>query len=487
MSGQWHPDPMGRHQLRFWDGTVWSEHVSDNGVTSIDPLHHPPPIAVPVTAVQPVVNAAWASPAATTIAVPSRPQQPIAPVVTGPASASSEKVGIFDRAKRGKSAFDAVRLTGSVDELRAEYDQLCELLVETRDAVLLQEVGLYEYRHPLDESTAYKAALEVARSDMQKMVRDGQAVSTPKNWQVDGNLKKGEKMANDLTKLVLRAYNNEADNLVRSMKPYNLSAAVERLGKARSAICRFVSSMSLSVEDDYHRLRVYELELTADFLVKKQDERERERAAREELREEERSRREFEAEQADLTRERDKRLAALKRYQESGSVDLDKLAELEVGLAGVQDALDGVAARMANVRAGHVYVISNIGSFGERMVKIGMTRRLDPLDRVRELGDASVPFRYDVHALVFAEDAVTLETKLHRRFAAQRVNLVNRHREFFHATAAEVHEALKEYAGSVVVEFTDDAEALEWRQSTNARSQADFTHGEAFLLRSHTD
>ena len=109
------------------------------------------------------------------------------------------------------------------------------------------------------------------------------------------------------------------------------------------------------------------------------------------------------------------------------------------------------------------------------MVKIGMTRRLDPLDRVRELGDASVPFRYDVHALVFAEDAVTLETNLHRRFAAQRVNLVNRHRECFHATAAEVHEALKEYAGSVVVEFTDDAEAPEWRQSTNARNQADFT------------
>jgi hypothetical protein len=474
MSGNWHPDPMGRHQLRFWDGTVWSEHVSDNGVTSIDPLHHPPPAAVAVTAVQPVVNAAWASPTSTTVAAPAQPQQRPMPDVTNSASGSSEKVGIFDRVKRGKTAFDAVRLTGSVEELRAEYDELCELLVETRDAVLLQEVGLYEYRHPLDESAEYKAALEVARSRIQTMVRAGQAVSAPKNWQVDGNLKKGEKMASDLTKLVLRAYNNEADNLVRSMKPYNLPAAVERLGKARSAICRFVSIMSLSINDEYHGLRVYELELTADFLAKKQDERERERAAREELREEERVRREFEAEQADLKRERDKRLAALQRYEASGLVDLDKLAELQAGLAGVEAALDGVAARMANVRAGHVYVISNIGSFGERMVKIGMTRRLDPLDRVRELGDASVPFRYDVHALVFAEDAVTLETNLHRRFAAQRVNLVNRHREFFHATAAEVHEALKEYAGSVVVEFTDEAEALEWRQSTNARSEGNF-------------
>jgi Domain of unknown function (DUF4041)/T5orf172 domain/Protein of unknown function (DUF2510) len=469
MSGQWHPDPMGRHQLRFWDGTVWSEHVSDSGVTSIDPLHDSAPVAVPATVVQSATNATWASPVPS-VTVPSQPQH-LAPEVTASTVTSSEKAGIFDRVKRGKATFDAARLTGSVEELRAEYDQLCELLVETRDAVLLQEVGLYEYRHPLDESAQYKAALEVARSRMQTMVRAGQAVTAPKNWQVDGNLKKGEKMASDLTKLVLRAYNNEADNLVRSMKPYNLPAAVERLGKARSAICRFVSMMSLSINEEYHRLRVYELELTADFLAKKQDERERERAAREELREEERVRREFEAKQADLNRERDKRLAALRRYEASGSVDPEKLAELQAGVADVDAALDGVAARMANARAGHVYVISNIGSFGERMVKIGMTRRLDPLDRVRELGDASVPFRYDVHALVFAEDAVTLETNLHRRFAAQRVNLVNRHREFFHATAAEVHEALKEYAGSVVVEFTDDAEALEWRQSTNARSQ----------------
>lgn len=260
-----------------------------------------------------VVNAAWASPAATAMAVPSRPQQPLVPTVTGAASGSSEKVGIFDRVKRGKATFDAVRLNGSVDELRAEYDQLCELLVETRGAVLLQEVGLYEYRHPLDDSVEYKEELERARSHMQTMVRAGQAVSAPKNWQVDGNLKKGEKMASDLTKLVLRAYNNEADNLVRSMKPYNLPAAGERLEKARSVICRCVSAMSLSINDQYHALRVRELELTADFLAKKQDERERERAAREETREEERVRREFEAEQADLKGERDKRLAAPER------------------------------------------------------------------------------------------------------------------------------------------------------------------------------
>src|SRR6201999_1244228 len=90
--------------------------------------------------------------------------------------------------------------------------------------------------------------------------------------------------------------------------------------------------------------------------------------------------------------------------------------------------------RIANIRAGYVYVISNIGAFGPNIVKIGMTRRLDPMDRVRELGDASVPFRYDVHALHFSEDAVGVEAELHRRFAHGRVNRINLRREYFYTT-----------------------------------------------------
>src|SRR5690606_38239824 len=112
----------------------------------------------------------------------------------------------------------------------------------------------------------------------------------------------------------------------------------------------------------------------------------------------------------------------------------DGIAELEAKLREIDSGLAGLAERAANTRAGHVYVISNIGAFGERMVKIGMTRRLEPMDRVRELGDASVPFRYDVHALFFSEDAVGLEAALHRRFADRRVNMVNPRREFFYAT-----------------------------------------------------
>lgn len=130
--------------------------------------------------------------------------------------------------------------------------------------------------------------------------------------------------------------------------------------------------------------------------------------------------------------------------------------------------LEGIINRAANIRAGYVYVISNVGAFGPDVVKIGMTRRLEPLDRVRELGGASVPFRFDVHALIFSEDAVSLENALHHRFAAKRLNLANQRREFFFATPIEVKHALVELRGDLV-SFCEDAEALEWHQSENSR------------------
>lgn len=148
--------------------------------------------------------------------------------------------------------------------------------------------------------------------------------------------------------------------------------------------------------------------------------------------------------------------------------DLDAVAAAEMHLKEIADAIRGVEEREANIRAGYVYVISNVGAFGERMVKIGMTRRLEPMDRIRELGDASVPFRYDVHALFFSDDAVGLESSLHRALADQRVNRVNNRREFFYATPGEVEALLKAVDGSML-SFVESPEAEEWHQSENER------------------
>jgi hypothetical protein len=133
-------------------------------------------------------------------------------------------------------------------------------------------------------------------------------------------------------------------------------------------------------------------------------------------------------------------------------------------LTSIDEAITQNDFRAANIRAGYVYVISNRGAFGHFMVKIGMTRRLEPMDRVRELGDASVPFPFNVHALFFAEDAVTVETELHRAFASSRVNVVNERREFFFATPEQVRVVLAEKVGNLL-EFTGDPEATQYLQS----------------------
>jgi hypothetical protein len=225
--------------------------------------------------------------------------------------------------------------------------------------------------------------------------------------------------------------------------------------------------MSIQISEEYHRQRLLELELTADYLVKQEEEKERVRAERERQREEEAARRDFEKEKARLMKEQAHYSTALSRLHDLG--DTAGAAEIQKRLDQVAESILDVDRRAANVRAGYVYIISNIGSFGEDMIKIGMTRRLDPNDRIRELGDASVPFKFDVHAFIFSEDAVALETQLHHELEHCRVNQVNRRREFFRTTPADVLTLLERVAGSHLMEFTEVPEALEWRASMTAR------------------
>jgi hypothetical protein len=297
--------------------------------------------------------------------------------------------------------------------------------------------------------------------------KDGGAVTASTNWTVNGSLPQGRAMVRDFSKLLLRAYNAEADNLVRGLKPYKLDAAVERLTKVATTIMRLGKTMDIRISDGYHRLRIRELELTSDYLAKVAEEKEREREEKARLREERAAQLEMEREKARLEKERQHYANARQALLDKG--DAEGAARLQVKLEEIGRAIEDVDYRAANIRAGYVYVISNIGAFGEKMVKVGMTRRLDPLDRVRELGDASVPFRYDVHALFFSPDAVGIETTLHQRLAQQRVNLVNPRREFFHATPAEVKALLAELAGDLL-HFEDLPEALEYRQSVPQRA-----------------
>ncbi|HEY5856544.1 MAG TPA: DUF4041 domain-containing protein [Aldersonia sp.] len=351
--------------------------------------------------------------------------------------------------------------------LRKQYEEaLTEIDQLKRDSEALHDVGIYTYRHPLDDTVAYQDALTAIRADIKAFISEGRAIEASTRFTFDNSLAKGRKMTGDLAKLMLRAYNAEAENCVRYVKAGNLKAAEKRLSSAATSIARYASMMEMHINVDYHGLRLRELELTADYQMKVQEEREAAREERARLREEQQAERELQRERARLEKERSHYAAVLNALNEPGREQ--ERHELAAKLAEIDQSITQNDYRIANIRAGYVYVISNLGSLGPRIVKIGMTRRLDPLDRVRELGDASVPFGFDVHALFFADDAVSVEAHLHRHFAQQRVNRVNLRREYFYATPFDVKMVLTEIAGNLL-DFTDHAEAEQFHASEMIR------------------
>ncbi len=393
-------------------------------------------------------GAAPAAPSSTAQEVAATP--PVSATAPAPPPASVDVPALLERIAGLEAALAAAGSSSSAE------------VIELNDQRVLQDVGIYRYHHPLEDAAAYKDRLREVDDHVTEFVKAGRAVLAADMFTFDGSLARGRKMVADFSKLMLRAYNAEADNCVRSLRSGNVSTAQKRLESAVKAIERLGVFMEMRINPDYHALRVAELELTADFQMKVQEERERAREEREQLREQRRAEQELAAERERLEKEKAHYVSAMASLRASG--DNAAADDLASRLGDIEDAIEANDYRIANIRAGYVYVISNVGAFGPGIVKIGMTRRLEPHDRIRELGDASVPFRYDTHALFFSEDALTLEAELHRAFTDRRVNFVNERREFFFATPAEVRALLAEKVGGLL-EFTDDVEALEYFQS----------------------
>ena len=328
------------------------------------------------------------------------------------------------------------------------------------DERVLQDAGIYRYHHPLENALAYRERLNDLAARIAEQIKSGAAIEKSNMFTFDGSLAKGRAMTNDLSKLMLRAYNAEAENVIRTLRAGNTVTAIKRLDAARTAIANLGKMMEMRIGDAFHALRVEEVELTADYLMKKEEEREAARAERERLREERKVEQELAAARERLEKERSHILTVIEKVRADGSSD----PELESKLADIDSAIAQNDFRAANIRAGYVYVISNRGAFGERVVKIGLTRRLEPKERIDELGDASVPFRFDVHAIYFSQDAVSLESELHAHFSALRVNWANDRKEFFFASPADVRAVLSAKLGNLL-EFAERAESTEYLQS----------------------
>jgi hypothetical protein len=173
-------------------------------------------------------------------------------------------------------------------------------------------------------------------------------------------------------------------------------------------------------------------------------------------------------------REEDRYQALLEKARREADTDgnRQRIAELEAALAAAHAASERARAMAEMTRSGYVYIISNVGSFGDDVVKIGLTRRLDPDDRIRELGDASVPFGFDIHAMIYSDTAPALEGALHREFAERRINMSNFRKEFFRVSLEEVEDAVARLAPEAG--FFKDREAQEWHETLARRNAALF-------------
>lgn len=271
---------------------------------------------------------------------------------------------------------------------------------------------------------------------------------------------------------VLDAYNGKVDSALTKVKHDNLGKIEQQLEDAFSLVnYNGTAFRNAHITDAYHKSRLEELRWAVAAYELRQIELEEQREIREQMREEERARREFEKARKDA--EKEERM--LQRAMEEARKHLadaneqerqayqDELEALQAKLAEAEAKNERALSMAQQTRAGHVYVISNIGSFGDEVFKVGMTRRLEPLDRVKELSDASVPFEFDVHAMVYSDDAPTLEKELHRLFHYNRVNRVNPRKEFFKVSASEIRETLDNLG--LETHFTMKAEAHEYYES----------------------
>ena len=368
-------------------------------------------------------------------------------------------------------------LQNTILSLQNESSRLNELIVQQNETILLQSFGLYEPCFAFATSEEYRCRLNDIRSQQKQMIKSGTAVSGNLNWSINGSVSYGRKMVQDMQKLLLRAFNSECDDIVEHVKYNNYDQSVKRVKASYESISKLGSHMSIVVSYPYFQLKLAEISLALEYQIKKQEEKEELKKAREELREQARAQKELEEARSNITKEQ-------KHYQkaylnivqqlkenpgdEQAQYLSEKKTEMEAKLRELDAALKDVDYRAANQKAGYVYIISNIGAFGENVYKIGMTRRLDPTDRVDELGDASVPFNFDIHAMIFSDDAPALEAALHNAFKDRKLNMVNTRREFFAVTLDEI-EAVVRSNYDKAVEFVKVPEAEQYRQSLKLR------------------
>lgn len=321
-----------------------------------------------------------------------------------------------------------------------------------------------------DDSQNLKTAVRQCRDQQLSCILNGSAADSYSDWEWFGSKSDGRAMVAAYKEQLISAFNAEFDTIRRQMRAATVSTAQRKLIKLREQLERLSETVKCTITSDYFNLKLNELDVWASELARKEDEKQRKKEQQQKLREENKlSGESIDTEEVEEQLEFTKSELAAARKQAlelAGLADRElnkEIAKLEKQIAASEEKLTRATSEAQRTRAGYIYVISNVGSFGEGVVKIGMTRRLEPMDRVTELGDASVPFRFDVHTLAFVENAPTVERKLHEHFDDRRINTQNTRKEFFRAEPQEVQSVLE--AMGVQSDWYFDVEAREYRET----------------------
>lgn len=349
----------------------------------------------------------------------------------------------------------------SIEKILSVYESRLDII----------ESGIYTPIYDFSTSEEYKTKLSLNIDKQKAMIQSNRAATCYTIFTMDGSATKGQKVVKSYQKIILRAYNNECDALISKVKWNNFKQIKERMLKSREVLNKQGETFSIHITNEYEKLKIEQLTLEHEYNLKKQKEKEQQRAAQEALREEERARKEFERAEQEAIKEELMYQKALEKARKEAEITtgdaqaklIEKIQKLETELKEAQSRKERAMSMAQQTKRGHVYVISNIGSFGENVYKIGMTRRLEPEERVKELGDASVPFSFDIHAMIFSEDAPKLEAALHNRFESHKVNMVNPRKEFFNVTLDEIKNVVK--SNHIDATFIDIPEAEEYRET----------------------
>lgn len=395
-----------------------------------------------------------------------------------------------------RSNANAIReqLTSDTSALEAVKRELqdTEAVTKDRQAALNKVLGLIDLYSRIDEYVAYghyetpdylfktserfAAEIKSLREKQKAMIKDGSAFTQDGEVSLTGDDKLDRKIIDGQMKLLMRAFNIECDTLIAKVSPSNFNRTLDRIEKLANDLEKLVASLRCGISIEYVTSKYEECGVQYQFTLKKKEEEEEQRLIREQMREEAKAEKEYQkaVQEAEKEEQMYESLLVKAREQlerataEERALVEAKLAELEVKLKEAEAKGERAKSLAEQTRRGHVYVISNVGSFGEHVYKIGLTRRLDPMDRVKELGDASVPFSFDVHAIIYADDAPALETALHREFSHRRVNAVNLRKEFFRVPLPNIKEAVEKLTDDEA-DFTTTIAAEEYYETLRLR------------------